>query len=413
MSDTGKFCAALRKPVDASPSCADGQARNPALRPNLLHQVDLSFVFPCLNEERTLAGCIQRVKASLERKSGLQFEIVVADNGSTDRSREVAEEQGARVVPVPKRGYGAALKAGIEAAQGRYVMFADADSTYLYEHALPLYEATAEAKADMGIASRLKGEIRPGAMPFLHRYLGTPVLTGLINVLFRGKLTDCNSGFRCLLRESFLSWDVRSPGMEFASELLIKALKHRASCVEIPSGLDPAPPDRVPHLHTWRDGMRHLLFILSERPQVFEWSGLMVAVAATMLQLAALMIGPTNVLGLNIFDVHSQALLLLAGLVGMQFYVYACMCYLHSEDTPTGWTRRLIHMDEGVLFFLLMGVMLAMMLVIAGVVLIWASASFGGINIVHVLLAVVHFLSVPLLLCLGLLGLHTLKRYES
>lgn len=374
--------------------------------------MDLSFVFPCLNEERSLGDCIKRVQRSLESDPGLLFEIVVADNGSTDRSREIAAELGARVVAVPQRGYGAALRHGIEAATGRYVMFADSDSTYLYEHSLPLYRATHQDGADMGIASRMKGTIAPGAMPWLHRHLGTPVLTALINLLFRGKLSDCNSGFRCLLKTSFQKWDVRSPGMEFASELLIKALKHKARCVEIPSGLNPSPPDRIPHLRTWRDGMRHLLFILSERPQVFEWGGMVVLLAATLLQVIAFITGPVKVLGLNIFDVHSQALLLLAGLIGTQFFVYSCMCYLHSTEQSGRLTRRLIHLDEGTLFFLLLGVLVAIGLVVGAVVVIWANARFAGINLAHLLLAIVHFLGVPVLLCLGLLGLHTLKRYE-
>ncbi|MFZ4763575.1 MAG: glycosyltransferase family 2 protein [Roseimicrobium sp.] len=374
--------------------------------------MDLTFVFPCLNEERTLAECIKRVRRSLEADPGLRFEIVVADNGSTDRSREIAAEEGARVVPVPQRGYGAALRGGIEGALGRYVMFADADGTYIYEHALSLYQATASAGVDMGIGSRLRGEIKPGAMPFLHHYLGTPVLTFLINRLFGGQLSDCNSGFRCLLKTSFLEWDVRSPGMEFASELLIKALKHRATSIEIPSGLQPPPHDRVPHLKTWRDGMRHLLFILSERPQVFEWTGFLVMVAALVGQIVAFATGPVNLFGLNVFDAHSQALLLLAGLVGTQFYVYACMCYLRSSDTPSGLTKRLVHMNEGSLFFLLLSVLLAMGALVVSVFVIWAESSFGGINLVRMLLMIVHVLSVPLLLCLGLLGLHTLKRYD-
>ncbi|HYF35735.1 MAG TPA: glycosyltransferase family 2 protein, partial [Prosthecobacter sp.] len=245
--------------------------------------MDLTFVFPCLNEHRTIARCIDAVRQSLEADPTLKFEIVVADNGSTDDSREIATAHGARVVPVTQRGYGAALRGGIEAAAGKYVMFADADGTYCYEHSLSLYKATSSANADMGIASRMKGTIEPGAMPTLHRILGTPVLTTLINVLFHGRLSDCNSGFRCLKKTAYDTWQIRASGMEFASELLIKALKNRASTVEIPSGLRPAPVDRTPHLRTWRDGMRHLLFILSERPRLFELIGLALILIGTLL----------------------------------------------------------------------------------------------------------------------------------
>lgn len=208
--------------------------------------MDLTFVFPCLNECRTIALCIEAVQRSLGADPNLHYEIVVADNGSHDGSQEIATRHGARVVPVPQRGYGAALRGGIAAAQGRYVMFADADGTYCYEHALELYRTTSAADADMGIASRMKGKIEAGAMPPLHRHLGTPVLTTLINLLFKGRLSDCNSGFRCLKKTAYDTWGIRASGMEFASELLIKALKHSASTVEIPSGLRPPPVERTP-----------------------------------------------------------------------------------------------------------------------------------------------------------------------
>jgi len=374
--------------------------------------MDVTFVFPCLNEERFIADCIRRVRASLDEDPSLKFEIVVADNGSTDRSREIAEERGARVVPVPSRGYGAALRGGITAAQGKYVLFADADGTYLYEDALRLFKETAAANADMGIASRLNGRIEAGAMPPLHRYLGTPVLTGLINVLFKGKLSDCNSGFRCVKKEAFTKWEIRSSGMEFASELLIKALKHDAKTVEISSGLRPPPQERHPHLRTWRDGMRHLLFIFSECPALFERAGLAVAIIATALQLAALVTGPINVAGLNIFDLHSKALLLLAGLVGTQFFVFGCTCYLKSTDRPGALSRILIGMDEGVLFFLLASVLVAIVAMVGVLFFVWIKSGFGGLHLANWLISFVHFTGVLLVLCLGVLGIHVLKRYE-
>lgn len=371
----------------------------------------LTFVFPCLNEEASLADCIRRVRASLEADPDLDYEIVVADNGSTDRSREIALEQGARVVPVTERGYGAALRGGIEAARGTYVMFADADSTYLYEDALPLYRKALEHDADMAIASRMIGRIEDGAMPPLHRHLGTPVLTGLINLFFRGRLTDCNSGFRCLRKTAYDSWDIRSNGMEFASELLIKALKNNARTVEIPSGLACGPADRVAHLRTWRDGMRHLLFILSEKPQLFEKLGLAIALLASLLQLASAFTGPVTLGALHVFDVHSQALLLLGGLVGAQLYLFACMLYVQPRsDQPMSLTKRLIDMNEGVLFFVLLGLFAAIGLVIASLVIAWALAGFSGLQVENTLLVAIHFLALPSLFALGLLGIHVLKK---
>ncbi|MCB1064396.1 MAG: glycosyltransferase family 2 protein [Verrucomicrobiae bacterium] len=373
--------------------------------------MDLTFVFPCLNEEKTLEPCIRAVRASLDQAGDrLKYEIVVADNGSTDRSAEIATELGARVVPVPRRGYGAALRGGIEAAEGTYVMFADADSTYLYEHALPLYDKAVETDSDMAIASRMNGEIEDGAMPPLHRWLGTPVLTGLINVLFQGKLSDCNSGFRCIRKTAYESWGIRSDGMEFASELLIKALKHRASTVEIPSGLRAGPADRVAHLRTWRDGMRHLLFILSERPRLFEFAGLLLLGISSLLQLFAVLVGPTDLAGLNVFDLHSKALLLLAGITGTQLYVFSLMLYLRKREEPTRLTARLIGIGEGELFFLLLAILVAEGAMVGGVFLNWALNNFANLDLTNVLIPGIHLLGLPLMLAIGLLGLHVFQK---
>lgn len=374
---------------------------------------DLSFVFPCLNEERTLGTCIEQVKASLD-STGIAYEIVIADNGSTDRSREIALGMGCRVVPVQERGYGAALRGGIQASQAEYVMFADSDSTYLYEDAAPLYRAAKEGDADMAIASRMIGRIEPGAMPFLHRYAGTPVLTTLINWLFHGRLSDCNSGFRCIRKTAFAGWQVRSNGMEFASELLIKALKAGARSVEIPSGLRKGPEGRVAHLRTWRDGMRHLLFIFSEKPRLFELIGFLTVLFTTLLQITAFCTGPVSIGGVfHIFDLHSEALLLLAGIIGAQFYLFSCMLYLQSSDRPLGITRRLIHLDEGVLFFILLVTMGACAALAGYIAVRWSLSGFENLHLARDLLFWSHPLAISISFCVGLLGLHILKKAQK
>lgn len=373
--------------------------------------MDLSFVFPCLNEEETLRSCIRAVRESLDAAGNdLAYEIVVADNGSTDRSAEIAEEEGARVVPVKDRGYGAALRGGIEAAEGRYVMFADADMTYQYEDALPLYEKAIEVDADMAIASRMTRDIEEGAMPFLHRWLGTPVLTGLINVLFHGKLSDCNSGFRCIRKTAYEGWGIRASGMEFASELLIKALKHDAKTVEIPSGLRRGPEGRVAHLRTWRDGMRHLLFILSERPRLFEVVGIFFVVVSSVLQLLALLVGPIEVIGLHIFDLHTKALLLLGGITGMQLYVLSCVLFLQKREEPSKMTTHLIEIDEASLFFLLLSILVLEIVLVGSVVLNWVLNNFANLDLSNVLVGAIHLLGLPLMLAIGLLAVHVFKK---
>jgi len=374
--------------------------------------MDLTFLFPCLNEAETLEFCINEAKKSLQGDPSIKFEILIADNGSTDESREIARANGARVVEVSDKGYGAALRGGFEAAEGRYVMFADADATYMLEHSLDLYKAAIREDADMAIASRLKGNVLPGAMPPMHHYLGTPVLTTLINLFFKGKLSDCNSGFRCVRKEAYKTWRIRSSGMEFASELLIKALKAKAKMVEIPSGLRPHREGRVAHLKTWRDGMRHLLFILSERPQFFESVGLLLLIVSTVLQVAAMVLGPVKIGIFNVFDVHSQALLLLGGLTGAQLYVFSCVLFLVGKEKSTSLTRKLLGLEEDSLFFLLLGLMVMEMLFVGGIVVRWGMVHFGGLDLTGILLPLIHFLSVPALWAIGLLAIHVFKKGE-
>jgi len=372
-------------------------------------ELDLSFVFPCLNEEQTLGFCIRQVIDTLEG-TGIRYEIIVADNGSTDRSVEIAKSLGARVVHVEARGYGEAVRAGIMAARGEYVAFADADSTYMLEHTADLYRKAVETNADMAVASRFKGRIEPGAMPFLHRYLGTPVLTFLVNLAFGGKLSDCNSGFRCCRRSSYLTWGCRASGMEFASEHLIKALKAKAHIVEIPSGLRKGPKERAPHLRTWRDGMRNLLGIFNERPRFFEVSGLALLILCSVLQLLAAVTGPVQLGKMHIFDVHSQALLLLGGLSGAGLYVLGCFLSLPGNEPPLALTRKLVGLDEATLFFSLLAIFAANALVVGGLVVQWAMRDFSDLHAIRSLLTFIHFIGISLQLAIGLLGVHVFKK---
>lgn len=373
--------------------------------------VELSFVFPCLNEEATLGYCLDLVHGAL-RDSGVAYEIVVADNGSSDRSVEIAESNGARVEHVTRRGYGAALQGGIGSARGEYVAFADADSTYLVENVLELYQTAIREGADMTSASRLRGDIEPGAMPLLHRYLGTPVITLLINLFFDGQFSDSNSGFRCLKKSSYEAWDVRADGMEFIGELLIKALKAKAKIVEIRSGLRCGPPDRVAHLKTWRDGMRNLLFIFSERPEIFEYSGLFLLVVSTLLQGIAWVLGPIALGPLNLFDMHSQALLLLGGLMGAQFYLFSWYLFMGSRAEPLPFTKHVLSLEEDILFFSLVGIGVTASVLVGFIFWQWIGASFRDLDLINSLLFIIHILSVPGILAIGSLGVHVFKKSE-
>ncbi len=377
-----------------------------------MNTYDLSFVFPCLNEEETIEFCLNELKSVLD-KTGINYEIVVSDNGSTDKSVQLAQKCGARVVFADKKGYGEALKAGFAAARGTYIAFADIDGSYPLAYLPQMYQTIKQKNADMVIASRMTGKIEEGAMPFLHRRLGTPVLTFLINLFFRGHLSDCNSGFRIMKKSAYEGWHVQSGGMEFASELLIKALKNRASIIEIPAGLRPDKRTKKPHLKTWRDGMRHLLFIFSESPKVFELTGMGIFGLAVLGQLAALLFGEQNIFGFNVLGPHSQMLFILAAVIGLQSWLFSMFLFIFKPDKPTRLTRLLMTVKEENLCLVFATILLIILAGFIYLVMQWANVHFANLNMVPF---VVNFLFFSLTLCMGSFGLlcvHILKRVSN
>jgi glycosyltransferase involved in cell wall biosynthesis len=241
----------------------------------------LSFVIPCLNEAATISAVIEECHQGGQRIEG-GYEVIVADNGSSDGSRDIALAHGARVIEVPIRGYGAALSAGIKAAQGHYVLMGDADSTYEFSQA---WEFVAKLRQgnDLVMGNRFRGNIAEGAMPLLHRYLGNPILSMLGRMFFGIKIGDFHCGLRAFDREAVQSLNLRCTGMEFASEMVIKSSLMDLAMAEIPTNLRPNPPGRTPHLKTWRDGWRHLKFMLSFSP---KYSLLSISVLLVLLAVA-------------------------------------------------------------------------------------------------------------------------------
>lgn len=230
-----------------------------------LQDLELTVVMPCLNEAETLATCVDKAIAAL-RDNHIAGEVVVADNGSTDGSQEIATAHGARVVPVPVRGYGAALNAGITAARGKFVLMADADDSYNFAH-IPRFLAELRNGAELVMGNRFRGGIGPGAMPPLHRYLGNPVLSFLGRWLFRAPIGDFHCGIRAFSRDAYDRLHLRTTGMEFASEMVVKASLLGQRMVEVPTTLQKDGRSRPPHLKTWRDGWRHLRFLLMYSPR--------------------------------------------------------------------------------------------------------------------------------------------------
>lgn len=221
---------------------------------------ELSIVMPCLDEAETLERCIAKAHAYLER-AGVAGEVVIGDNGSTDGSQDIARRAGARVVDVSRRGYGAALMGAIAQARGTYVVMGDSDDSYDFSRLDPFVEKL-RGGYDLVMGNRFRGGIEPGAMPFLHQYVGNPALSMLGRVLFASPVRDFHCGLRGFRRDLVTKLDLKSPGMEFASEMVVKATVARVAIAEVPTTLSPDGRSRPPHLRTWRDGWRHLRFLV-------------------------------------------------------------------------------------------------------------------------------------------------------
>src|SRR5579875_604127 len=223
-------------------------------------EVLISVVIPCLNEVRTVGRCVATALAAL-RERGLPAEVLVADNGSSDGSPEAARDAGARVVPVREAGYGNALRGGIAAARGNYIVIGDADDTYDFSQVGGLLDVL-ERGYDLVVGNRFHGGIAPGAMPWMHRRIGTPFLTRLLALLHGSPLGDSQCGLRAFRKDAYESWGLTSSGMEFASEMIARACRCGARLAEAPATLSPNPQGRTPHLRPFRDGWRHLRLIL-------------------------------------------------------------------------------------------------------------------------------------------------------
>lgn len=245
-------------------SAADGDERGSAAT-SPAATCELTILLPCLNEAETLAVCIRKAQASLAAL-GITGEVLVADNGSTDGSQQIAQAAGARVIPISRRGYGAALLGGIEQARGRYVIMADADDSYALDDVGGFVSALHDG-ADLVMGNRFKGGIARGAMPPLHRYLGNPVLSFLGRVFFHIPVGDFHCGIRGFRRDRLLALGMRTDGMEFATEMVVRAALSDLRITEVPTTLRPDGRSRPPHLRTWRDGWRHLRFLLAFSPR--------------------------------------------------------------------------------------------------------------------------------------------------
>jgi glycosyltransferase involved in cell wall biosynthesis len=347
--------------------------------------VELSVVLPCLNEAETLTICIRKARASLD-ELGAVGEVIVADNGSTDGSQDIARAEGARVVDVPRRGYGAALMAGIEAAHGEYVLMADADDSYALED-LGGFLRELRGGAELVMGNRFQGGIQPGAMPFLHKHLGNPVLSMLGRLFFHIPVGDFHCGIRGFRRDKMLELGLTTPGMEFASEMVVRASLAELKIREVPTILRPDGRSRPPHLRTWRDGWRHLRFLLAYSPR---WLLLYPSILFQVLGLAGMLwlsVGPRTVGGV-VFDVHSLlafATMFVLGVQGLGLAVIA-----RSYAAHLGLLAPSLRLVKGLARFSLeRGLVLGGLLLLLGVacfvvaVSSWGAGGFGPLDVVQ------------------------------
>src|ERR1700691_217462 len=282
--------------------------------------VELSVVMPCLNEAATVGICVKKAIDALEQH-GIRGEVIIADNGSTDGSQQIARDFGARGVPVERRGYGSALQSGIAAAHGELVLMGDADDTYDFSQ-LNEFVAKLREGYDLVMGNRFRGQILPGAMPPLHRYLGNPVLTGLGRLFFKSPVGDFHCGLRAFRKDAIERLGLRTMGMEFASEMIVKATAFGLRVTEIPTTLSPDRRDRPPHLRTWRDGWRHLRFLLLYSPRwLFLYPGIALVILGIVLS-GVLLPGPLRI-GNTVFDVHTLLFAAMAILIGFQSVLFA------------------------------------------------------------------------------------------
>ncbi len=361
--------------------------------------VEVSIVMPCLNEAESLGVCIEKARATLQELE-ISGEVVVADNGSSDGSQAIARGLGARVVDVETKGYGSALLGGINAACGEFIVMGDADDSYDFSAIGPFVERLRQGY-DLVMGNRFAGGIRPGAMPALHRYLGNPVLSRVGRLFFRSPVGDFHCGLRGFRKTAIVRLDLRTTGMEFASEMIVKATLMDLRITEVPTTLSPARRTRQPHLRTWRDGWRHLRFLLLYSPRwLFLYPGAFLMLAGVVVG-AWLIPGPRRIGSVG-FDVHTLLYAAGAIIIGFQSVVFAFFTKIFAisegllpEDPRLTKAFKYITLETGLAA--------GSLLVVAGLggsvyaFLHWSLGSFGPLDTTRTLRIVIPSLTALML----------------
>lgn len=371
--------------VSAQSSKAETAVAPAGLTSNVTPSVDameLSILMPCLNEAETLKSCIVKARQFLARAQ-VNGEVVIADNGSSDGSQEIAVSAGARVVSVPTRGYGSALTSGIQAANGKYVIMGDADDSYDFRDLSAFMEKLRQGY-DLVMGNRFRGGIEPGAMPPLHRYLGNPVLTAIGRLFFCREVGDFHCGLRGFNRQTILELDLRTTGMEFASEMVVKAALHKLSIAEVPITLHRDGRSRPPHLRSWRDGWRHLRFLMLYSPRwLFLYPGLAL-LGLGIVGMIWLILGP-QVVGAITLDVNTLVYAALATSLGYQSVIFAIFTKVFAisenllpPDPRLNKLFQYLTLESGLIAGAIM--IVAGFVVSLWAVSFWGTHSFGPLN---------------------------------
>lgn len=352
--------------------------------------LELTILMPCLNEAETLATCIDKAQSFLAR-TGISGEVLIADNGSSDGSQDIARDHGARIVHAEERGYGAALSAGIAAARGRFIIMGDADDSYDFANLDPFVAALGDG-ADLVMGNRFAGGISRGAMPWHHRYIGNPVLSFVGRLFFSAPIRDFHCGLRGFSQRAVLDLNLRTTGMEFASEMVVKARLSQLDMREVPTTLRPDGRSRPPHLRSFRDGWRHLRFLLLFSPRwLFLYPGLLLLCAGLLVG-AFLLRGPLRI-GAITFDIHTLIVAALCVIMGVQSIAFAIMGRRFASRygfIPRSSYDRLL--EALTLERILLG---ASLLVLGGVIALfwgvseWARRDFGPLTSTATLRAVI------------------------
>lgn len=354
--------------------------------------LELTILMPCLNEAETIEVCVAKAMGFLAR-TGVAGEVLIADNGSTDGSQALAETLGARVAHVPERGYGAALIGGVRAARGRYVIMGDADDSYDFA-SLDAMLARLRTGVDLVMGNRFRGGIAKGAMPPLHRYLGNPVLSALGRILFGTPVGDFHCGLRGFSRDAVLRLGLKSAGMEFASEMVVMAALNGLSIEEVPTSLAPDGRSRPPHLRTWRDGWRHLRFLLLHSPEwLFVYPGLAL-IGLGLTGWAALGRGEVRLTPTVALDVHTLMVACFAVLIGVQLVMFGALARRYAVmegilPPPPGVRKLVLGLTLETTLKIALGVFVVGALGAGWAVVGWARSGFGPIlynNVMRLLL---------------------------